>query len=34
MQLAANCQQFVSSQPIRSLMSHGGARFYNAPEQG
>jgi len=27
MQFAATCQQFVSSDPIRGLSSHGGARF-------
>jgi hypothetical protein len=34
MQFEANCQQFVSSDPIRGLTSHGGARFCNPPEQG
>jgi len=34
MQLAASCQQSVSSDPMRGLTSHGGARFCNAPEQG
>ena len=29
-----SCQQFVSSDPIRGLSSHCGARFCNRPEQG
>jgi hypothetical protein len=34
MQFAANCQQFVSSDPIRGLTSHCGAWFCAPPEQG
>jgi hypothetical protein len=34
LQFEASCQQFVSSDPIRGLTSHGGARFCNPPEQG